>query len=328
MTNRILVPLDGSAFAESALPLAVAIARGAGATLELVSVVELMPTLTAGAETGNVTMQPTVGVALAAPPDLRDRAQRDRAAYLGEVTDRIGEAAGAVVESAVMDGDPSSALLNRAATGAIDLVVMSTHGRGPVQRAWLGSVADRLSRRLHVPLILIRPDESGNGATERPAPTPVGSVKVRRVLVTLDGSDLAEVVLGPAAEVARALGAPLSLLRVAGVRLYVGSPYLPHGAEEYNRQLEAERAEAEAYLRDVAASLTERGVDVEGHRVLQGPAATTILEAAQAETEGLIAMATHGRGGFQRLLLGSVSDKVVRGATAPVLLVRPADQDS
>lgn len=315
MIGRILVPLDSSDFAESALPLATAIARGAGATVELVSVVDVIAT-------------PMAGLAQAVPLDLEDTVRRDRAAYLDDVADRVRSATGGEVETAVVDGEASHALADRAADGTIDLVVMSTHGRGTVERAWLGSVADRLVRRLDVPLILVRPEATEEEpAAEAQGSIPAGSAQVRRILVTLDGSDLAEAVLEPAQAVARALGAPLSLLRVAGVRMYVGSPYLPQGAEEYQSQLEAERTEAEEYLRAVAARLEEGGAEVEGHEVLQGPAAMTILEAAEAETEGLIAIATHGRGGFQRLVLGSVSDKVLRGSNLPVLLVRPPDQE-
>jgi nucleotide-binding universal stress UspA family protein len=312
MISRILAPLDRSKFAESALPLAAALARGAGAALELVSVVEADPLPLRG---------PTV------PPESNDRMRHERTAYLDGVAERIGDTAGGVVETLVLDGEASDALLNRVANADIDLVVMSTHGRGPMERAWLGSVADRLVRRLDVPVILVRPEQGGKDRPDGRGTVSSGTLDVRRLLITLDGSDLAEAVLGPATDVARALGAPVSLLRVVGVRMYPGLPHLPHGAEEYSRLLEAERTEAEDYLARVAARLAEHGVEVEGHQVLQGPTAATILGAAKAETDGLIAMTTHGRGGLQRLILGSVADKVLRASSSPVLMVRPPDRE-
>jgi nucleotide-binding universal stress UspA family protein len=130
-------------------------------------------------------------------------------------------------------------------------------------------------------------------------------------------------VLDPALELAEALGLPVVLKRVIGVRMDLESPYIPHAAHAYQEQVEQERTEARQYLAKVGEMVSGRGATVAALDVDQGPAARTILDTIDADGRDVLAMATHGRGGLRRMLLGSVSDKVVRAATGPVLLVRP-----
>jgi len=124
---------------------------------------------------------------------------------------------------------------------------------------------------------------------------------------------------------ARALSVPVALLRAISLRTDLGSPYLPHAAEAHHEQLERAREEATSYLRKVSGELAARDVSVVESEVLEGQAPRMILSAAEPEGSDVIAMGTHGRGGLRRLVLGSVSDKVVRAATGPVLLVHPGE---
>jgi nucleotide-binding universal stress UspA family protein len=129
----------------------------------------------------------------------------------------------------------------------------------------------------------------------------------RRILVPLDGSALAEAVLPQAGELARLHGAEVVLLRVESAPDYA----VAQAAEE-----------AQHYLRGVAASLWEARVQVSMMVVLSGDAAGEILVQAELTAADLILMATHGRSGVGRWMLGSVAEKVLRAAVTPVLLVR------
>ncbi|MFP4623929.1 MAG: universal stress protein, partial [Gemmatimonadota bacterium] len=174
-----------------------------------------------------------------------------------------------------------------------------------------------LVRRLAVPMLLVRPSEEAPGSRTTPA--------VARILVPLDGSPLAESILQPAGELALHLGAAVVLLRVLETGAYLGTPYLPEVAEQHEEHIEAVERQSKEYLDDVARRLEARGVDV-ADTLLRSGAPAAVIEEVARHTAELIAMATHGRGGVQRLLLGSVSDKVLRGGTQPLLLLRPDEE--
>jgi nucleotide-binding universal stress UspA family protein len=324
MFKRMLVPLDGSQFAESALPLAAAVSRGSGAAVELVSAYDpLPPPLAAGEDAAGLTV-PVRPDALGAVPittgEMRESLREERTTYLHDTARRLRAGTGVEADVLLLEGRADRAIQARVDETGADLVVMATHGRGPVERAWLGSVADRLVRDMPVPILLVRPVDGETVDLATPA-------TVGQVVVALDGSELAEAVLDPALALSTALSAPLALVRVVGTRLEIGSPYIPHAAQAHREQILAEREEAELYLEQVRDGLAGRGADVVSVETPEGPAARSILGVADAARSDVVAMATHGRGGLRRLVLGSVSDKVVRSAVGPVLVVRPEAED-
>jgi nucleotide-binding universal stress UspA family protein len=149
MFHTVVVPLDGSAFGEFALPLAMSIARRAGATLRLVRVA---PTL------GDVYFwAPLPGSAIEA--ELRDHIRTDAMNYLESVGKRLADAGAGTVSCAVLEGEVVDSIQANIAKNGGDLLVMTSHGRGPLGRIWLGSVADELIRSLKVPVLLVRPEE-------------------------------------------------------------------------------------------------------------------------------------------------------------------------
>lgn len=324
MFRHIMVPLDGSEFSKVALPYALSLTHDPGSVVELISAVDAAAALSGAGYAGNLAAgAPAYGAAADIPTgatEIIEAMRRGREEELRATADEVRSGTEGEVRWSVVHGEPSQAIETGVEASGADLVVMSTHGRGGLERAWLGSVADRLIRRLGVPLLLVRPAE---GEKERSRPID-GAPAIRRVLVPLDGSPLSETALLPAARLARGLGAAVVLVRVPGVNVTVGSPYPPAaggagapGAGEQSR-------EAGAYLSSVAERLRGDGVEVAGVEVREGSPAATILELAREQAD-VIAMATHGRGGVKRWLLGSVSDKVVRGADMPVLLTRPDD---
>lgn len=292
--REVMVPLDGSAFAEQALPYAEAVARRTGARLVLVRVHELLP------EVDGMALDPQLD------EEFRERSRE----YLGRVADVVASRGEVRVHTRLLVGRAATMLERAAWEGEVDMVVMSTHGRGGFERAWLGSVADEVVRRLEVPVLLVRPRDGGD-PSRRPS--------FDRILVALDGSILSEQILPHAA----ALGLPgrthYTLLRVVPPELVVGG-HVFRLDEERARELVQK---AEAYLHGVARALGPRAAEVRTLATKHVAPAAAILDAAREDDAELIAMTTHGYGGLKRLLLGSTADKVVRAAETPVLLFRP-----
>ncbi len=142
----------------------------------------------------------------------------------------------------------------------------------------------------------------------------------KKILVPLDGSELAEAVLPQVRSIAQCTGAEIVLLRVATAPTYEYATPDAGMMEQVRQQITEEVAE---YLGHVARGLKEQGFTVTAE-VGRGPVADTILNCAEGLRVDLIAMSTHGRSGVARWLIGSVADRVVRASPVPVLLVRPA----
>jgi nucleotide-binding universal stress UspA family protein len=305
MFHTLLVPLDGSAFAEQALPLALALARQSKAALDLVRA------------HGLYALEDRAGAWAPYDPAEDAEFRRHEQGYLDGVARRISGEHPVRVTCVVADGAAADAILGRAREVAADLVVMTTHGRGPVSRAFLGSVADELVRRCPVPVLLVRPDEALPDLHRAPS--------VGRVLVPLDRSPASEQVLGPALQVGGALGAAFSLLHVVRPDAQPAPRTRADREAGLSRSCqEREAEEALAYLERLAGRLRAPSVEVRTRVVVAPHVATAVLEEARAQPCGLIALATHGRGGLPRLLLGSVADMVLRGASCPVLVLRGA----
>ena len=299
MFRTILVPLDGSEFSEQALPVAMAIARRTGASVFLTQV--SLPTTHTEMLSGGHS-------------DL-DRRERERKA-LERLAAELNSA-GIPAEATLLEGPVLEALTEHAAGVGADLVVMATHGRGPLSRIVLGGVADPLVRRLKVPTLLVRPTESAPGHGR--------SAPARHLLVALDGTPEAEAVLPTAVELGEAMGARFTLLRVvAPVTMQVMHPVgviTPYLDSDLTENL---LKNAAVYLDRVAAPLRGRALTVETRVAIHADPASAILTEAHALGCDLIAMKSHGRDGLGRLVFGSVTAEVVHDATAPVLTHVPA----
>ncbi len=306
MYKSILVPLDGSSFGEHALPLAARIARRTGAELRLVHVHdrEVEPDFPALTPYRFEGLDPRV---------LDRRTEAEEGQYLEEVSRKLAELAPLALSTAVVDGGLITALERYIRESGGDLLVMSTHGRGSLGRLWLGSVADTLVRRAGKPVLLIHAHEGAGAEDLGREPT------VERVLVALDGSPLAEQVLPFACELASVLLAAIDLVTVVTPAMVAGHAFGEHGTGGAGAVMDA----AQEYLRKVAARLCEHGQTVSIHATAAADPAAAILETGQQRGAGLVALATHGRGGISRMVAGSVAERVVRGTQVPVLLIRP-----
>jgi nucleotide-binding universal stress UspA family protein len=244
-------------------------------------------------------------------PELDVECRQQEQLYLDATARWVAGVSPVPVTTAVVAGPVGDALLERVREHGDDLIVLTTHGRGPASRFFLGSVADELIRRSPVPVLLVRPSAPGPDLIPEPA--------FEKVLLALDGSPRAETILDPSLDLARLMEARCHLLRV--VEAGAGS------AAWVEATLRRKQDEATAYLAQMAEKVRGQGLAVQTQVVVAGRAVEGILEAAQALPGCLLALATHGRGGVRRLLLGSVADKVVRGASGPVLVYRPRNGD-
>jgi len=309
MYRTIMVPLDGSSLGEYALPLALGIARRAGATLDLVHVCTALGPNAFGGELDAPVLGET------RREQLRVRAR----AYLEQLAGSLSARWEVAITATVLDGRAVDTLYDHALASGADLVVMTTHGYGPLTRAWMGSVADKLVRRLPMPILLTRPHDQALDLLEK-----VHEQTFEHVLIPLDGSALSEEILRPALALGALMDAKYTLLQALDP-LVAEHTHPPYAAGLDPAMLEELRQSALAYLAGVAARLRAQSLEVRTNLVVAQPH-VAILDYTREHAVDLIAMSTHGRGGLARMLLGSVADKVIRGADVPVLLQRPCGE--
>jgi nucleotide-binding universal stress UspA family protein len=303
MSAQILVPLDGSPFSEQALPYALELARRSEAVLHLVKVHTVTALPSSFIDPGSYLNS-----------EFDAELRQGEADYLEQLA-TSPRMRGAQIRRALVEGPVVSAIEAYMKDAGITMVVMTTHGRGGLSRAWLGSVADGLVRAVNVPVLLLRP--RGDDTTEGPR------FVIKHILIPMDGSEFSEQVLEHATALGSLTGARYTLVQVVPPPVLmptaeiVGAPPLPVS------DIAELRAQADRYLEELAQQMRTRGLTVDTAVVMQQQSALGILEEAMERDADLITMATHGRGGWQRVALGSVADKVLRGTTVPLLLFRP-----
>jgi len=301
MYKTILVPLDGSALSARALPIAVALARRSGAQVQLALVHD--PSAYIPFVPGEVAI-PVYDAALVSEHRAQDQATLDAA--LAELT-----AQGVAASAVLLEGTIIEALIEHAQAAGVDLTVMTSHGRSGFERLRLGSVATAYLTRASAPVYLVR----GSGSEAAPE-LPVGPL-----LCTLDGSPFAEAILPHATTFAQVAGLTMTLLSVAVPH---AMPMAPFGAEALladDSAMALEEAGQREYLTRIASACPP-GTTV--HAVSDMSVSRAIVDEATRVSAGALAMATHGRGGLKRMVLGSVADEVIRHSHTPVLVYRPS----
>ncbi len=306
MFGSIVVPLDGSPVAAAALPDATVLAETFGAHLILLSV--LVPQWT-DLGTGDV-----FGVTSDVRREADARAAVAATDYLENVAAPL-RARGIACEVAITHGNPAAEIIAAAGEDAGTLIVMSTHGYTGFKRLRLGSVAQHVLRHAAVPTLIVR--APGDGTRHK-------RVTVQEVTVTLDRSSLAEVALPVAAHLADAFGIPLVLLSVLPDLI---SPTIAYDTAFVPSTIvwgETDQAEAEQYLATVAARIATptRTVRTVWRRDATSRPDEAISDYLQERPAGIVVMASHGRGGVLRWVLGSTAEGLVTHAPAPVLIVR------
>jgi len=287
MLTSILVPLDGSTFADRALPFAVSLARVHDARLSLLHTMPIVPAV----------VQPW--------------SELDVAAKLEGMAARVRER-GLQATARTTYGDAANTILDAVTEVRADLIVMATHGRSGIGRWFYGSAADQILRQATVPVMMVPVAHASAWEQDRPS----------TILVPLDGSELAEQALAVASAIGGGTGASLVLLRVVPRFTEVTSLFDP--VHLSLAPLDSARMRgAEDYLQSLA-SAAHWAAGPADTVVGEGDVPSEIARVARQEGVDLIVMATHGRTGLARLTAGSVATAVLQHAQTPVLLVRPA----
>jgi nucleotide-binding universal stress UspA family protein len=257
---------------------------------------------------------------------IETQLERQKQDYLDGVVRRISEILPGSASSTLMVGDISDTLSRVASSTGVDLIIMTTHARGVAGRLWLGSVADHLIRQSPVPVLLVPPQDATADLTRDHV--------LRSILIALDGTALAEQILKPALALGRLMDAQYALLRVIKPVASFGHPTQGDPLGQEMRTLSGKlysiqqqlRKEASDYLEQIAQKLRLDSFQVKTMVAEEHQPGVAIAHEAVPPSFDCIALETHGRRGISRMILGSVADKVVRGASLPILLHRPIYQ--
>lgn len=300
MYKKIAIPLDGSPFSERILGYLPGLVTPHQTELVLLHVIEL-----------------SHYVSLMAPDALHTvdmgHWRQEGEAYLKRVQGELRDQ-GYQVKARTIEGDVAGAICDAADQEDVDLIAMTTHGRSGFQNLLLGSVADRVVRTARQPVFLVRPQRDAKPR-----------IPLQRLLVPLDGSELAELALPQAIGLAKANRGEIWLLQAIEFPEYWGEEYI--GVQNVPGLISTDEQEtlAKEYLTGVAERIQAEGVPA--HPVVTvGHAVTAIANAADEHDTDLIVMSTHGRSGLSRWVFGSVAEKVVRAAACPVLLIRAREE--
>jgi len=306
MFRHIVVPLDGSQLAATAIPYAVALARPADARMSLLAVVEPVPV--------------HAGLPSADAQEGDERRVTESTAYLESVALPL-RTSGLAVTAVVRHGDPAEAILVDIEDEEDALIVMSTHGRTGLERVRAGSVAQRVLRHASIPVLVVPPHKGASSSTGDDV------VVIAGVTVPLDGSPLAETALPIATRIATALSVPLTLFQAIPNIMAQSSGWVVGYESYYPISEEMEHDEEVAvteYLQTIAARLQESGVDVrtQWERSIDRRVEEVIAAYLMGQPSGIAVMASHGRSGVLRWALGSTAEGVLDQAPCPILIVR------
>jgi nucleotide-binding universal stress UspA family protein len=302
MVRHVLVPLDGSSLAESALPAAAATAAAFEARITLFHVLEEWapetvhghPHLTDGEQAQAYL------AAVARRPILRDR----------QVDMHVHQArTGNVADSIMAHADELGA----------DLVVLSTHGQGGLKGLLVGSIALRALTRGRTPILLVNPTATGQ------APPFV----CRKILVPLDGTAAHEPSLPMASRLAHGWGAALHLVVVVPTTGTLSGHLAATGVlmpRATRAMLDMAEREAQAYVKGLSVGLGAQGLS-STWSVSRGEPVGALVDAAQTAQADLVVMATHARRALEGFWSGSLTPKLMQRMDRPMLLVRAEGHD-
>ena len=287
MYKRILVPLDGSKFAEQAFPPVVELARAFGSEVVLVEVCE---------------------------PEESEYGQACRL-YINNEAEQLSaslEGSAANVKTTVLEGKAAEQILGYAEKSDISLITISSHGRSGIAPWSLGGTASKVLHRVGVPLIIVRVKES-----------PEESAKISvfsRILIPLDGSERSAAVLPYVTELTKKLDSEVTLLQVVETGKHVhtigGLEYIPYK----DRDIDLVKTNAQRYLDEISSKFAGTKATVRSE-VRVGDGAREIIKLAAEKDYSLIAMSSHGRAGIEAWAHGSVTGKILQASKQSLMFV-------
>lgn len=292
MFNRLLVPLDGSDHAETALPYALEIIAGSPAELLLACV-----------------------------SDSGLEQKRACQSYLDSVITRLQHQLkpphhkSMRVSREALQGNPAREIVKLAERSMCAAVVVASRGRSGAGQWPLGGVASKVLQKSRIPVLLVR----------GPQRAPPRRRLVNRIMLPLDTSESGAAAVPYAIELARLLDASIVLFHVEPqpvpwlIAPGVEFAYLPPTSPEHQARKLLEHTE---YLNKVAGPIKERDIEVEIDSVSGSPAAE-ISNYAAANKIDLIALSSHGQTSMSEFVYGGVAEKLIHYGDIPLLVVRP-----
>jgi nucleotide-binding universal stress UspA family protein len=309
MFRRILVPVDSSEQSRTILRWAVGLAKAAESDLTLLSVVDTedIQIVEAGSRGGEIPTAPA-GI-------VTEISTKVKTALEAEAVELRKTGIGVDVQ--VVAGAPAESIVEQADVLGADLIAMATRRESALARGVLGSVTDRVLHSTNTPLLILQPEDISDES--------VGAGFVRHIVVPLDGSIHSERAVMPATELARATGAEIVFTEVVRLPVYgmdmggVGYGSV-HYAEDLDTKLQEENASR--YLDGFVSNAESAGLKARARVRIGNPSIQIVAEAAENDGS-IIVMATQGAGGLKRWVIGSVTDKAIRSAHRPVLVIPP-----
>jgi nucleotide-binding universal stress UspA family protein len=296
MFEKILIPLDGSEFAEAALPYGEELGRAFRSEMILLHVYT---------------------------HECRNY-QHMYKIYLGSLAESLGHKPVEVlsqrpqpnVTTKIEEGNPLETIGMFVEKNNMDLIIMTRNAASSHKIERLGSIADRISRTVKIPVLLIKTRTVEPIENERPS--------IKRILVTLDGSNLSKLALPVADGLAGKLQIPITLFQMArDIYPYYGDP-APF--VDYGKMASDEREKVRSEMSALAEEHRKNGQIVDWEVTSGNDAAHEIIKISQTLGDSMLVMSTHGRSGLGRWTLGSVAEKVLHHVEVPLLLV-PARAD-
>jgi nucleotide-binding universal stress UspA family protein len=295
MFDHLLVPLDGSPLAECVLPHAITIAQAFGSRISLLRVLEECRT----------------GESLAVDPLDWQMWRAEGDAYLGDLAAQLQDL-GIETRQVLLDGPAAERILEYAQENDVDLIVLSSHGWSGLTPWNVGSVVQKIVLRSYASTFIIRAYQLADEELSR--------LQYKRIMVPLDGSRRAEVVLPAVSTLARHTGAQIALTHVVRPpELPSRSPLSSEDVELVERMVERNRLQAEQYLDDVRARLD---FDAETHLLISESPTIRLHEFVETQDVDLVILGAHGHSGRTQTLYGSVTLNFIANGTSPLLVVQ------
>lgn len=280
--SRILVGIDDSEAAQTALSFGVRLAREHEGELILANAVDWMPIISEAVSSGAIVDTTSIVEDLkAAGREQLERALAD------------AKRQGVAARMCACEGEPATRILETAADAKCSLIVMGTHGRHGLQRLFLGSTAEAVLRGSALPVLMVRAGSKRPDARRR---------CFERIAVGIDESEPSQAALQTAVELATVDRCAIDFYSVA------------------RSDVDA-RQQAMRVIGKAVAAANARGIAAKGHVVGGDPKEALLARAQQSEAD-LIVLGSHGRRGLERFFIGSVAEHVVRSSPLPVLVVR------